>query len=107
MTNLAIDMIVETAYINENIEKVRPKRCTLMPSTSNSAAIYEGIDNAAYIENDVKTKQRQPEDYYSASSCVAVYQRVVMLLSKVHLFVGCSARDVQLETSHKNLVENS
>lgn len=47
VTNLATAMILDTAYIDENNEKIKSEKSTLKPTGSCPVAIEESVGNAA------------------------------------------------------------
>lgn len=67
VTNLAADMILETAYSNEIIKKICYKSSTMKPTSSSPVAIEESVDNAAYMADSPESKQHNFEDEISTS----------------------------------------
>lgn len=76
MTSLATDMILGAVYINENIEKLSPKKGTLKPTGSSLVAILKIAGNATYMADNVESKQKQFEDEFNQYACGAAYQKI-------------------------------
>lgn len=62
VTNLATDMSLGTAYINQNIKNISPKKGTLRRTGSSPVAIEEIVGNATYMIGRMETKQSNFED---------------------------------------------
>lgn len=106
VTDMATDMILGTANIEKDIEKMKLEKSTLRSSSPSSIAIEESVENAIYIANNVETKKRNPREDYNKYLCTAVFQKIIPPRSEVHLHLQSDARGVRLVASHGNLVKN-
>lgn len=61
-------MILETACINENIERISQKKGALRPTGSSLFAIEEGVGNTDYIEDSMESKQKHFKEKYREQS---------------------------------------
>lgn len=64
-TNLATDMVIETAYIYKTIGKTRSKKSTPKQNDSSPVIIKESIDNAAFLTNKMDSTQGHSEDVFN------------------------------------------
>lgn len=58
-------MALETAYINENNEKISPKKDTLILTSSSPVGSKKSVDNAAYMTGRAETKQCSAGEEYN------------------------------------------
>lgn len=63
-TYLATDIIVVTAFTNDNIEKISSKKDTLKAAGSSLFAVDESVGNNAYMADSLELKQRPMEKEY-------------------------------------------
>lgn len=64
-TNLATDMILSTAYIDKNNEKISPKKGILQPTSASPTPLEEFVGNSACMTEKLRTKEGPFEDEYS------------------------------------------
>lgn len=57
VTNLATDMILGTAYIDENIKKISPRKNILRPTGSSTVTLDGSVDNVASMADSLESKQ--------------------------------------------------
>lgn len=106
VTDLATDMILETAYTNENIERICLKKGTLNFTGSSLVALWESVSNTAYMADNVRSMHGHSESELNKHPCTTVCQKNVPPMSEAYLHVRSITQSVQLATSHKDLVKN-
>lgn len=106
VTDLATDMILRIAYINENIDMISPKKGILKPTGPSSVAIEESVGSTAYMADILETKQGHPKDVFNKYHCTAVCQSTIRSMSEAYLYATTNDRGVRLDTSYKYLVKN-
>lgn len=106
VTSPAPDMILGTAYINEDIEEIIPEESTLKPAGLILVAIEKSVSNTTYLINDVKPGQSRFEDEFNKYPCTAVCHRIILSTSELYLHATSNTQGVRLVTTHENLVQN-
>lgn len=106
MTNLATDVFLGTAYINENIAKINSKKSTLNLAGSTFVSIKESISIAAYMTEKAKTNQSNHVHEYNKYPSSSVSQMIAPSMIEVYLHVQSNAQGVELVTLHGKLVRN-
>lgn len=102
-TNLATGMILEAAYVDENIEKVDLTKGTQKTAGLVLVTIKKSIGHAAYVSNYVKTRNAWQENEYKKHLVTADFASNILPRSKTGLCVKRNAKGVQVPTLQKSL----
>lgn len=91
-SDLATNIIVGIAFINNSILKISFKTSTLMLTGSSTVAMKKRVSTAIYVVAYVKSKQGQYDSESYKHSCAVVCHRIVFLISEICLRVSSSAQ---------------
>lgn len=89
-------MILGTAYINGNVEKISLEKIILKAIGSNHAAIEKSVGSGAYMVNSLEPKQKPREKNYREYPCFAVYQSIISPVDEAYLYFRSNTKSVQL-----------
>lgn len=103
---MANDTNLNTAYIDESIEKINSKKSALNLTGLSPVAVEKSIGSAEYIEDNAETKNGIPSKDNSKYLCTATYPRVMLPISDVCLYGGSTAPGVRMVTLHDKRARN-
>lgn len=106
VTNIVPDMILETAYIYENIESISPKKGTLKLTAASPIGIEESVESAVYMANSLESQQGHLANAFYKPRRTAVCKKIIRLMSEVYLNVRSNTQTGRLDRSHENLDKN-
>lgn len=106
VTNLTTNIILDTAYIYGNIEKICFKKDTPKPAGLSPIAIEESDGNAAYLTDKVKSKQDNSKHELNKNLSAAVCLKNLPFMNGAYLDVKRNAQGVQRAVSHEMLVNS-
>lgn len=105
VTSLATNIIVATVCIEENTEKISPKKGTLKPTGSSFIVEEQSTGMAMDDANNVITNYGHHESEYSDNLSTAAHSMIGPQKKEAFLHVKSKIRGVQLITLYENPVK--